>query len=241
MNTAIFHQTVIEESVIDKAIDGDLDAFNQLVEAYQDIAFHHAWTFLKDIHLAEDVTQDSFIKAYQSIEKFRKGSFRAWLLRIVTNTSYDLLRRNKRQKFLPLIPQRADGSEISTPKWLVDLSPSIEETLENKEMRMEIYRLMDELPKIYREVLTLIDIYDFKYKEAAQTLNIKVGTVKSRLARARLQMKRKLKHSPSFQGPANSTGITQLIPTNKPNFETNNQFQLNCTKTSSMPLGVTSG
>lgn len=209
MQTAIFEAAITEETLIDQAVRGDLDAFNQLVEAYQDIAFHHAWTYMNDRHLAEDVTQESFIKAYQAIGRFRKGSFRAWILRIVANTAYDVLRRNKRRQILPLFPEEDDGSVNENPKWLADSSPSVEEIFETRETGAEIYRLLQELPEIYREVLTLIDIYDFEYKEAAQFLNIKIGTVKSRLMRARLQMQKKLKFNASFRTPANSEGLSQ--------------------------------
>lgn len=209
MTTAIFDTNMTEETLIDKAVRGDLDAFNQLVEAYQDIAFHHAWTFVNDHQLAEDVTQESFIKAYQAIARFRKGSFRAWLLRIVANTSYDVLRRKKRHTVFPLFPEEKDGNINDTPEWLEDPSPSIEETIEMKETGSEIFRLLNELPDIYREVITLIDVYDFEYTEAAQTLKIKVGTVKSRLARARMEMRKKLKFNANSTVPTNSKNHTR--------------------------------
>jgi len=193
MDTAILDTNITEETLVDKAVRGDLNAFNQLVETYQDLAFHHAWTFLNDQQLAEDVTQESFIKAYKAISHFRKGSFRAWLLRIVANTSYDVLRRIKRHTIYPLFPEDEDGNINDSPEWLVDRSPSVEEAVEAKETGSEIYRLLNELPEIYREVITLIDIYDFEYLEAAQVINIKVGTIKSRLARARMEMRKKLK------------------------------------------------
>ena len=193
MYTAILDANITEETLVSKAVRGDLEAFNQLVEAYQDIAFHHALTFLNDRQLAEDVTQDSFIKAYRAIGRFRKGSFRAWLLRIVSNTSYDVLRKIKRHSILPLFPEDDDGNINDSPEWLEDPSPSVEEAVETKETGSEIYHLLNELPEIYREVITLVDIYDFEYIEAAQALKIKVGTVKSRLARARLEMRKKLK------------------------------------------------
>ncbi|MEJ2758477.1 MAG: RNA polymerase sigma factor, partial [Anaerolineales bacterium] len=173
MSTAILDTNISEEKLVDMAVNGDLDAFNLLVEAYQDIAFHHAWTYLNDRDLAEDATQESFIKAYLAIDRFRKGSFKAWLLRIVTNTAYDALRRNKRQKIFPLFPESDDGSVNDNPTWLEDPAPSIEDILETRDSKAEIYRLIQELPEIYREVLTLVDIFEFEYKEAAQILDIK--------------------------------------------------------------------
>lgn len=212
MSTAILPQNALEEEWIARVSEGDLDAFNHLVEEYQDLAYHHAWTFLKEQDLAEDATQESFIKAYLSIGSFRGGSFRAWLLRIVANTSYDVLRKQKRRKLIPLFPEHEDGSLNDSPKWLVDSSPSVEETIEMKEGGLEIYRLLDELPDIYRLVLILIDIYEFDYKETAQTLNIKVGTVKSRIRRARLKMREKLMNNSSFNLPRKYSAVSQLAP-----------------------------
>ena len=188
-----------EETLIARASKGDLEAFNHLVLTYQDMAFHHAWAMLNDRSLAEDVTQESFIKAFQAIGRFRGGSFRAWLLRIVTNTSYDLLRRSQRHPIQPLVPEYEDGDEFESPSWLADPSASVQTIVEQNEEATHIYRMLDELPEVYRTVLTLIDLYEFDYTEAARALNVPLGTVKSRLVRARLQMREKLKGYANFQ------------------------------------------
>jgi len=181
-----------EEALIARASKGDLEAFNHLVLSYQDMVFHHAQAMLNDRDLAEDVTQDSFIKAFQAIGRFRGGSFRAWILRIATNTSYDLLRRSQRHPMQPLLPENDEGDEVESPAWLADPSTSVQDTVEQNDEANHIYRMLDELPEVYRTVLTLIDLYEFDYTEAARALNIPLGTVKSRLVRARLQMKEKL-------------------------------------------------
>lgn len=191
-----------EEALIARASKGDLEAFNHLVLTYQDIAFHHAWFLLNDRDLAEDVTQDSFIKAFQAICRFRGGSFRAWLLRIVTNTSFDLLRRSRSHPVQPLFPENDEGDEIESPSWLADPSASVEDIVQQHDENEQIYRMMQELPDVYRIVLTLIDLYEFDYTEAAQALNIPIGTVKSRLVRARLQMRKKLKGYANLQAPS---------------------------------------
>jgi RNA polymerase sigma-70 factor (ECF subfamily) len=212
MSSTILSEDITEEALVVKASSGDLDAFNHLVEAYQDLAYHHAWTFMNDYDLAADVTQESFIKAFKSIKRFRRGSFRAWLLKIVANTAYDHLRRRKRRKILPLTPERDDGSINNSSKWLVDPSPSVEETIETKEAGLEIYRMVDELPEIYRMVLILVDVYDFEYQETAEALNVKVGTVKSRLRRARLKMRDKLRGNANVQLPRKYDLGPQLVP-----------------------------
>lgn len=177
-----------DENLIQSVRNGDLEAFNQLVLKYQDLAYNHANALLRDSFLAEDATQEGFIKAFQNIDSFRGGSFRAWLMRIVTNTVYDMLRRSQRQTTQPLFPADENDEEIESVSWLADPNASVQETVERKELSVEIYRLLDELPEAYRSVLTLIDLFEMDYTEAAQALNIPLGTVKSRIARARLRM-----------------------------------------------------
>ncbi|HEY3475397.1 MAG TPA: sigma-70 family RNA polymerase sigma factor [Anaerolineales bacterium] len=181
-----------EEMLINTASRGDLDAFNQLVLRYQDLAYHHAHALLRDPALAEDATQDSFIRAFQNIAGFRGGSFRAWLLKIVSNSAYDMLRRSKRHPTQSLYPEDEYGDEIEAPVWLADTMASVQDTVEQSEFSRDLHRLIDELPAAYRTVLTLVDLYDFDYAEVANALKIPIGTVKSRLARARLKMSKKL-------------------------------------------------
>lgn len=187
-----------EESLVKVASLGDLDAFNRLVLHYQNLAYNHANALLGDPALADDATQDSFIKAFQGLNTFRGGSFRSWLLRIVTNTCYDLLRRSQRHSTQPLMPEDDYGDEIESPSWLADPSVSIQNTVEQKEETDRLYRMLDELPDIYRSAITLIDVYELDYSEAASILRVPVGTVKSRLARARLQVKEKLQQTSGF-------------------------------------------
>lgn len=188
-------RTEMEELWTQQAANGDLDAFNQLVLKHQDMAYRHALSMLNDSWLAEEVVQDSFIKAFQNMRSFRGGSFRAWLMRIVTNTAYDVLRQTSKQLTQPLFPEDGDGEEMESPRWLADPNASVEGAVEDDERTKFIYRTLSELQDIYRNVLTLVDLQDFDYEEAAQALNVPVGTVKSRLARARMQMKEKLGNS----------------------------------------------
>ena len=98
-----------EETLVDMASKGNLNAFNELVLAYQDLAYHHAYGLLRDPAPAHDATQDSFLRAFQHLTKFRGGSFRAWILKIVTNTAYDMLRRSKRHPTQSLYPEGEYG------------------------------------------------------------------------------------------------------------------------------------
>jgi len=181
-----------EVLLVRQAAGGDLDAFNQLVLAYQNTAYNHAYALLGDMDLAEDATQESFIKAFQGMDQFRGGSFRGWLLKIVTNSAYDLLRRSNRHPTQPLFPEDENDEEIESPAWLADPNASVQESVEQNQESAQLYKMLDELPDVYRSVITLIDINELDYSEAAEALSVPVGTVKSRLARARLQMQKKL-------------------------------------------------
>lgn len=171
---------------------GDMDAFNQLVLKYQDGMYHYALSLIQDPDLADDVTQDSFIKAFQHIASFKGGSFRSWLFKIVTNTVRDAARRKVRYPFVPLYPLSEDGDELESTEWLVDPNQSVEDTVQRHEDESYFGYVLNELPEGYRCIITLIDLQGMDYAEVAAILNIPLGTVKSRIARARVQVKNKL-------------------------------------------------
>jgi RNA polymerase sigma-70 factor (ECF subfamily) len=173
---------------IELARQGDLEAFNQLVNAYQDVVFNQAYRLLGDRQDAEDVTQKAFLAAYHKFSQFRGDSFRAWILKIVTNLCMDELRRRKSHPNLPLEPVGEDGEEFDSPAWLVDSSISPEEYAERSELRSALQRCLDRLPDEYRTAVVLVDVQGIDYAEAASILGVPVGTLKSRLARGRAKM-----------------------------------------------------
>ncbi len=181
-----------EHGLVFNVTNDNLDAFNQLVLDYQDIVYNHVYHLLGDPDWAEDVTQESFIKAYRKLDTYRGGSFRAWVLRIATNASYDMYRRASRHPTQPLYPMTDNGEEVESPAWLVDPASSVEKTVQQKEDDEALYRMLNELPLTYRTVITLVDVYEMNYAEVAEALHLPIGTVKSRVARARMQMKEKL-------------------------------------------------
>lgn len=192
-----------EESVlIADALQGDIDAFNHLVLKYQDLLYNHAYGLLGDRQMAEDVTQDGFIRAFQRINQFRGGSFRAWLLRIVTNACYDVTRRFQRHPTVSLFPENESGEEIESPAWEADPGPSVEVLVERNAFTTQVYRALDELPAAYRSVLILVDLQGLDYVEVAHILNIPLGTVKSRLTRARLRLRQMLEPAQDFENRA---------------------------------------
>lgn len=178
-----------EIALIQAARHGDLDAFNRLVLAYQDQVYSQAYRMMGEKDAAEDATQEAFISAFRSIQTYRGGSFRAWLLRIVTNASYDELRRRQRRPTTPLEPVDSEEEEIESPHWLADPGDSPETQAERMELDQAIQNCLKDLPPEFRSVVVLVDVQGFDYDEAAEVLRKPVGTVKSRLSRARLRLR----------------------------------------------------
>ncbi len=179
-----------EIALVNSALNGELDAFNRLVLAYQDMAFNVAYRILGDDDLAEDATQIAFVSAYKNLRSFRGGSFKAWVMRMVTNSCYDELRRRQRHPTTPLEPMNeAEGEELDSSEWLASDDPSPETTLEQAEIEHAIEHCLERLSPDFRAVVVLVDIQGMDYDEVAQSVGSPLGTVKSRLARARLHLR----------------------------------------------------
>ena len=179
-----------EPSLIQSAIKGDLDAFNRLILAHQDLAFNVAYRMLNDEDLAADAVQNAFISAWKNLATYRGGSFKAWVMRMVTNGCYDELRRQKRRPTTPLEPINADDNEeIDSPQWMASDDPQPEATLEQAELEHALQHCLENLPPDFRTVVVLVDVQGMDYEEVAQSANAPLGTIKSRLARARLKMR----------------------------------------------------
>lgn len=177
-----------ETTLIDYAKDGDLDAFNRLVLTYQDAAYNVAYRLMGEPAAADDVTQDAFIRAYRKLHTFRGGSFKAWVLRIVTNAAYDELRKRKRRPTTPLEPHNVDDEEIENPVWLADPGETPEDSAARTELSKAIQNCLEGLEVDFRSVVIMVDVQGMGYTEAAAAVGKPLGTVKSRLARARQRM-----------------------------------------------------
>ncbi len=186
---------VPEKTLIRAAQRGDLEAFNQLVLRYQNLLFGIALRLLNNEAMAADAVQEGLISAFRRFHTFRGDSLRSWLARVVVNACYDELRKKRRQHSVPLEQVNADGDEIETSYWLVDPEADPETKYESSELEAAIQTSLNKLPEIYRLMLVLVDIEGLSYEEAAAAAHVPVGTVKSRLARARLQMQRSLQAS----------------------------------------------
>jgi RNA polymerase sigma-70 factor (ECF subfamily) len=189
-----------EIKLITDAQKGDLDSFNRLVLTYQDLVYNQALRMLGESEPAQDATQEAFVAAYRNLKQYRGGSFRAWLLRIVTNACYDELRRRQRRPTIPLEPLDEEGEEIESPEWMIDPDEQPESQAVRHELQAAIQHCLDELPLEFREAVILVDVQGFDYSEAAQASGKALGTIKSRLARARSRLRDCLK------------GFGELIP-----------------------------
>jgi len=179
-----------EAALIRFAQQGDLDAFNRLVLMYQDMAYNLAYRMLSDPAGAEDATQNAFLSAYRNLSSYRGGSFRAWVLRMVTNTCYDELRRQHRHPTTALEPMDdQDDEEIESPRWLEDDSPSPEQELESTELNDAVQDCLNGLPDDFKAVIVMVDIEGLDYQEVSSAINKPLGTVKSRVARARMRLR----------------------------------------------------
>ncbi len=176
-----------EEALVKAAQRGNLDAFNELILYYQNQVYNLAYHIMHDPAAADDATQEAFISAYRALDKFRGGSFRAWLLRIVSNACYDELRRRKRR---PAVSWEDFGDlEQEANPHRVDESDTPEESIQRDDLRKFLDRTLSNLPEEQSLAIMLVDRLGFSYEEAAEAMEVPLGTIKSRLYRGRSQMR----------------------------------------------------
>ncbi len=147
-----------EQALIQDALNGNLDAFNGLVLHYQDMAYNVAYRVMGEHGAAGDACQEAFISAYQKLHQYRGGSFKSWLLRIVTNACYDELRRRQRRPVTPLMPELDDGETLEDPYWIEDDQASPEEQMEQAALEKAIQHCISELEEKFRTIIVLVDV-----------------------------------------------------------------------------------
>lgn len=184
-----------ELMLIERARKGNTDAMNQLVLAYQNLLYSIAYRMLHETDAAADAAQDSFIKAFRSLNSFRGGNFRAWLTRIVTNSCYDILRSKKRRltDSLDELPVEAEYAQQ-----MVDQSASPQSHAERNELYAFIEQGLHTLSPEQRLIVGLYDIHGYSYEEITEITDTTMGTVKSRLSRARARLRDYLCQKPEL-------------------------------------------
>jgi RNA polymerase sigma factor (sigma-70 family) len=181
-----------ERRLVDGAQRGDVESFNGLVRLYEGRVYNVCYRMLGDADSAADAAQDAFLSAFRNLRSFRGGSFRSWMLRIATNTCYDVLRARKRR---PAVSLDVDGDDEddSSPLQIADAAESPDDFALRRELAAAIQHGLAALPDEQRIILILSDIQGLAYEEIAQITSTNLGTVKSRLSRGRARLREVLK------------------------------------------------
>ena len=181
-----------ERRLVEVAQRGDVASFNELVRLFEGRIYTLCYRMLGDPDSAADAAQDAFLAAFRNLRSFRGGSFRSWMLRIATNTCYDVLRVRKRRPSVSLDID-ADDESASSPLQIADTAESPDDFAQRRELAAAIQDGLTALPDEQRIVLILSDIQGLAYEEIAQITNSNLGTVKSRLSRGRARLREVLK------------------------------------------------
>jgi RNA polymerase sigma-70 factor, ECF subfamily len=181
----------LDELLVERAKRGDAEAFEQLASQYYRKVYNIAYRVIGNPEDASDVAQEAFERAYLSLPEFRgDSSFQTWLLRITHNACLDELRRRKRRKVTSLDePMSVEDGEMDRQLAVADEADGPEQTLERLEVQRVVQESISALDEEYRVVVVMRDIQGYSYNEIAETLGINLGTVKSRLNRARHALK----------------------------------------------------
>ena len=176
-----------EYLIVQRVLEGDTNAFEELGLEYEKKVYNVALRMLNNSEDAADMTQEAFIKAYNSLSGFRGDSkFSVWLTRIVSNLCLDFMRSRNRRPTVSLSMEDEDGEDVQLD--IADTSQSPEQLLERSLTRESVRRGLQSLPEDYREILLLREIQGLSYDEIAAALDIEVGTVKSRIFRGRKKL-----------------------------------------------------
>jgi RNA polymerase sigma-70 factor, ECF subfamily len=191
-----------EQSLIARVQDGDADAFYELVRPYERAVFLAALSILKNDADAEEVAQEAVLKAFKALPRFRReAKFSTWLIQICINEAKMKLRKDRRHLYESMEQQHQNDEGDYMPRDFADWRDIPSEALEQKELRKALIQALDSLPEKYRAVLILRDIQHLGITETAQVLGLSEANVKTRLCRARLQMREAL--APGLSGAWN--------------------------------------
>jgi RNA polymerase sigma-70 factor (ECF subfamily) len=178
--------------LVDRARQGDTEAFDQLVRQYNRQILRTAQHITQNREDAEDITQDVFFKAYSKLEQFKGDSkFSTWLVRIAVNESLMRLRKRKTQKTVSM-DQDVETEDGAIPRDFAEWRPNPEQIYSQSELGEILRKTIAGLPPGFRTVFTLRDIENLSTEETAEALGLSVPAVKSRLLRARLQLRERL-------------------------------------------------
>lgn len=183
-----------EKILLKNTSQGDIEAFEQLVESCAKKVYNIAYRLMGNYDDANDMAQEAFIKMYKNIHKFKgESSFSTWAYRVVTNTCLDELRKRKRHRFVSADVNDENGLARMAHSQIADIGNSPEDVFEKKQIAQQISSSLDVLKSKQKSIIVLRDIEGLSYKEIANILRIPEGSVKSSLNRARAALRNILK------------------------------------------------
>lgn len=181
-----------EKKLIERVLAGDHDAFAQLVEAYEDKVYNLCLRMCSDREDARDLAQEAFLKAWRGLRFYKQeAAFSTWLYRLTSNVCIDYLRQKKRHAAVSLTVPDEEEVQLDVP----DPAPTPEQQAFSTETKEAVAAAMAQLEEDFRLVLTLRVVEELSYDEIAEITDLKVGTVKSRIARAREKLRKLLLQS----------------------------------------------
>ena len=193
-----------DREIIERVLAGDNNAFGELVERYQVKVYNLALRLTGNEDDACDMAQEAFLRAWRSLGAFQfESAFSTWLFRLTHNVCIDHLRSRQRKSAVSLTVQDDESSELSQLD-LPDPAPDPEQALLLAEDRALVAQALAALPADYREILTLRAINDLSYQQIAEILHLQEGTVKSRLSRARAQLRNKVLELGNYSAQSSS-------------------------------------
>ncbi|MDO4540376.1 MAG: sigma-70 family RNA polymerase sigma factor [Syntrophomonadaceae bacterium] len=189
-----------DEQLIKKCLADEVSAFDELVERYQNKIYTLCYRYMGNEEDAQDVAQETFLKAYRSLRSFRgQSSFGTWLYRICNTVCLDELRKRKRRVVaLPLDNAPEEERDRGSVREIADDSLSGDKVYEQKELEQYIQTMLNEMRVEYRNAIVLRDVMGFSYEEIAAMLDCSLGTVKSRINRGRQTLKNKMEERELF-------------------------------------------
>ena len=178
-----------EKDLIRKAKQGDMLAFEELILKHEKIVYNLALRMMNHSEDAMDISQEVFLKAYRSLSNFdERSAFSTWIYRITHNTCIDEIRKRKGKQTYSL-EEDLESEDGSMQRQVADDGDTPEESLMRKEQKSEILRALDTLSEEHKAAIILRDVKGLSYEEIAEILELSLGTVKSRINRARNQLK----------------------------------------------------
>jgi RNA polymerase sigma-70 factor (ECF subfamily) len=196
---------VTEEALITQCRKGSTAAFEQLVERYEKRVYNLAYRLTGNREDASDIAQEAFLKVYTSLNDFRgESSFSTWLYRVVSNACLDELRKRSRRKVVSF--DNPYPGEDDSPRQLPSDDPEPSADMERIEEKEAVQRGINELSDDHRMIIIMRDIQDMSYEDIASVLGLSIGTVKSRLNRARLSLRDHLSSMELFSDRGVRTG-----------------------------------